>query len=120
MLKNNLFTIQKKEAMENGCIYYLLFNALHSIYAAHFPGNPVTPGACIIQIIKELAEDLYQKEMRIISVKNTKFLNVINPLETKEIKIQLSCTNCDDGSISASGIVTDETTVFAKVSLILL
>ena len=27
----------------------------HEIYQAHFPGNPITPGVCQVQIVAELA-----------------------------------------------------------------
>ncbi|MDR2145475.1 MAG: hypothetical protein LBE91_03320 [Tannerella sp.] len=119
MLKDTLFTIQQKEETGDSCIYHLSLNALHPIYAAHFPGNPVTPGACIVQIIKELTEDIYQKPLSVHTVKNTKFLNVINPLKNREITIHLSYKNSDDKSVSVSGNVIREDTVFAKVSLIL-
>ncbi|MBQ0740088.1 3-hydroxyacyl-ACP dehydratase, partial [Aquimarina celericrescens] len=36
----------------------ITINKNHKIFKGHFPGNPVTPGVCMIQIIKELAEGI--------------------------------------------------------------
>jgi 3-hydroxyacyl-[acyl-carrier-protein] dehydratase len=60
-------------------------DATHFIYQAHFPGNPITPGVCIIQIAKELMEEHYQQQFRIQKVLNVKFLNVISPIDTPSI-----------------------------------
>ena len=32
---------------------WLRLNPDHPIYHAHFPGNPITPGVCIVQIVGE-------------------------------------------------------------------
>ena len=34
--------------------FKVILNPDHLIYKAHFPGQPVTPGVCILQIIQEL------------------------------------------------------------------
>ena len=32
------------------------------IYQAHFPGEPITPGVCIVQMAKELIEELLTEQ----------------------------------------------------------
>ena len=56
MLNSTFYTIRKRTDTEGGVDYRVSLNASHIIYEAHFPGNPVTPGVCIIQIVKELVE----------------------------------------------------------------
>ena len=34
--------------------FNVILNPDHLIYKAHFPGQPVTPGVCILQMIREL------------------------------------------------------------------
>ncbi|MDE6296757.1 MAG: hypothetical protein K2L89_02840 [Muribaculaceae bacterium] len=58
------------------------------IYKAHFPGMPVTPGVCLIKIARELYQHLTGESTSLQSVSNAKFLNVVNPLDTPEIKLQ--------------------------------
>ena len=41
---------------EGKYICRITLNPAHPIFAGHFPGNPITPGVCMLQIIKELTE----------------------------------------------------------------
>lgn len=96
-LKNNLYTIKNKQVsqptagdatFEKTAItgsYELVLNPSCFIYQAHFPGEPITPGVCIMQMGKEVLEDALGKDLEIMLVKNVKFLSVISPIENKEI-----------------------------------
>ena len=52
-LKNQLFKINDIMPTADGmvCCVRLLSDSI--IYKAHFPGEPVTPGVCIMQMAKE-------------------------------------------------------------------
>ena len=84
-LLNSLYHILSKDMSELSFSYDIHLDATHFIYQAHFPGNPITPGVCIIQIAKELMEEHFQRQLRIQKVQNVKFLNVISPIETPDI-----------------------------------
>ena len=56
-LLNNLYTIVAKDIPDDKISYNIKLDANHFIYQVHFPNEPITPGACIIQIAKELLED---------------------------------------------------------------
>ena len=45
-----MFTILEDKGQE----VKIRLNPDHEIYRAHFPGNPITPGVCIVQIISEV------------------------------------------------------------------
>ncbi|PNE29358.1 hypothetical protein BHU09_01955 [Tannerella sp. oral taxon 808] len=120
MLIDSLFTIRSREETPAGCTYVLAPDAGHTIYGAHFPGSPVTPGVCIIQTVKELAERSIGRPLFLRTVRNAKFLHVIDPRETTEITFPLTIEQSGDGRISVSCIVTDAVgTLFAKISLLL-
>jgi hypothetical protein len=95
----------------------LSLNAGHPIYQAHFQGNPITPGACIIQMVKELAQDRYSTSCFIRSVKNVKFLCVINPLEHPEIDVHLTCKTDENDRLGVSAIIYKDKTIFSKINL---
>ena len=59
----------------------------HVIYQAHFPGQPVTPGVCILQIISELLETRLQEPLSLSLVKNMKFVKPISPIDDAELEI---------------------------------
>ena len=67
-LKNSLYTIQGVAREGTSVSYELLLNAEHTIYQAHFPNEPITPGVCILQILKELLEEHTGKQYEITKV----------------------------------------------------
>lgn len=81
VLKNNLYIIEGRQSDENVVSYNIRLQPEHTIYKAHFPGEPITPGVCVIQMAKELLEDYLQRPLTIKAVKNVKFLAVISPLQ---------------------------------------
>lgn len=84
-LLNSLYHIVSREEGIQTVRYDIRLDANHIIYQAHFPGEPITPGVCILQIAKELLEDYLHKPLSIQSIKNAKFLSVISPVETPQV-----------------------------------
>lgn len=93
MLLKKFYTILKKEDLKDGLANWQIeLNPNHEIFEGHFPGNPITPGVSMIQIIKEISEELLGKSLFMESSDNVKFMAIINP-ETDpildlEIKIE--------------------------------
>ena len=53
---DNLLITQSITDTENGFTAVLRCNPEHLIYQAHFPGNPITPGACLLQTAGEVLQ----------------------------------------------------------------
>lgn len=123
LLKNSLYTIEKLEKLTSsdeivGGSFLLRLNLDHVIYQAHFPGEPITPGVCIVQMGKELMEELLDKSLEVARVKNVKFLSVISPKDTTSItytfrKIEWSA---DGKEVKAQIVVTSGDEAKAKIS----
>lgn len=92
------------------------FNTDHKIFKAHFPGNPITPGACVIQIATELLSDHLKKEMILSEAKTIKFVNLINPVENNKVDFVFKITPDEDDCIRASIKVCSEPVIFVKIS----
>lgn len=118
MLNNTFYTIRKRTDTEGGVDYRVSLNASHVIYKAHFPGNPVTPGVCIIQMVKELVEAYRDTTFLLRTIKNVKFMKVIDPRIVGELTFALNVTTQDDGMTIVSGIVGEGDTIFSKINLI--
>ena len=127
-LKNSIYKIIGKED-ESGVVDYTI-QLIPScfIYQAHFPGEPITPGVCIVQIGKELVEDLlteqtsHSQPLEIIKVKNVKFLSIISPNEAKQLVCQIKKMELseDKTKIEAQVVVLSEHKAMAKISLVIL
>lgn len=117
MLENDFFTIVAEEGSGSPMRYTVRINAKHSIFAGHFPGDPITPGVCIVQIACDLFSHLQQQKFVVSSLKNAKFMQIIRPLETPEVNFQISyqlSENQKDFDVKC--VVSHEDTTFAKFS----
>lgn len=121
LLKNSLYTIEKLEKpMEGvGGSFLLRLHPDHVIYQAHFPGEPITPGVCIVQIGKELMEELVGKSLEVARVKNVKFLSVISPKDTTSITYAIRKLewSADGTEVKTQIVVTSGEEAKAKISL---
>src|SRR4051812_13089298 len=74
-------------------------NAGHPIFHGHFKQIPITPGVCIIQMIKEIVSEKLQTQLFLEEGNNIKFLAMVNPLETPELTIQFQLTPVENSLI---------------------
>lgn len=122
-LKNNLYTIAHKQLEEgySGSLYELELIPSSVIYQAHFPGEPITPGVCIVQMGKELVEDALQQELHVSYVKNVKFLSILTPTQSTSATFLLQkITFSEDGKeVKAQIVVTSGDEAKAKLSMFL-
>ncbi len=117
-LLDSLYTIISDNATESVHSYALRLNPEHFIYKAHFPGEPITPGVCIMQIALELTELASGCSLALSTVKNIKFLRIISPLQTEEICFNIGKLNVEEDIVRVQVTVTRDEDVYAKLSLI--
>ena len=117
-LIDDLFIFEAFRETENGFEADLCTNPSHFIYKAHFPGNPITPGVCVIQVAGELLERKINRKVYLKTLKNVKFLSVIIPAEDKKIKYIFSNIAEVENGCKAQVTVCDNDIVYAKISLI--
>lgn len=86
-LLNSLYKISNESEMNGTDSCIICFNSNHIIYNGHFPGHPVTPGVIQMQIVEELVERKLQSKYNLISIKQCKFLKIINPETTKLVQV---------------------------------
>lgn len=116
-LRDNLYTIVGKNIIEGKQSFIILLNPSCSIYAAHFPGMPITPGVCIIQIVEELLEELIGHPLHLCTIRNAKFLSVLKP-DGQKVLVNYSVIKEEDEFISSQVTITDlKNNVYARLSL---
>ncbi|MEG0759916.1 3-hydroxyacyl-[acyl-carrier-protein] dehydratase [Chryseobacterium piscicola] len=92
----DFYTLKSSEKTENGSfIANISLNKDHEIFKGHFPGNPVTPGVCMMQIVKELTEEFTGKKLFLKSASNVKFMAIINPFETPDLDLSFIITESE-------------------------
>lgn len=114
---DDLFFVQNTEATENGFVTFLLCNPAHPVYQAHFPGSPITPGACLLQTAGVLLQQHLGRPLHLTSSKNIKYLNVLVPAEGKEVRYAFSNITETDGGCKVQLVIADASSVYSKMSL---
>jgi 3-hydroxymyristoyl/3-hydroxydecanoyl-(acyl carrier protein) dehydratase len=121
ILKDDFYTITSQTETETGWKCGLSLNAAHPIYQAHFPGHPVTPGVCIVQMAKEMVALCYAKSFFLCGLGNVKFLRIIDPSERQDLSVHLTAGRTDEqGRFVVPVSIRNETAVFASLKLMLL
>ena len=65
------------------------------VYQGHFPGYPITPGVCLVEIALELMGEMADQvgpdgKVRLVAAKNIKFMSPVLPTETTELRFNLA------------------------------
>lgn len=116
-LKDNLYKIIDKKETPEGVLYNIHLIVESPIYGAHFPGMPITPGVCIVQMVEELLADHLQRNLQISSLKSAKFLSALKPSDDI-IQIQLSSVKQEKEKTTVQSTIKDYTgTIYSKISL---
>ena len=89
MIRDYYTLVSEQALSDTEFLYTVRLNPSCAIYEGHFPGQPVAPGACQVQIIKECAERALQRPVRLKQIKQCKFLKTIIPAETASLDVRL-------------------------------
>ena len=115
-LINDLCEVLSSEQCDNIYRCQVKFNPDHRIYKAHFPGYPVTPGVCLMQMGEEILEQKYQKQLQLSLVKSIRFKKIIGPEETPTFDFTKEVLKENELSVEIS--IYDEAGESVKMSLL--
>ena len=79
MLISSLYTKELQSITDTSCQALVYFNPTHPLYAGHFPGQPITPGVCLVLVATELLSEAVGVPMRLASARQIKFLQMHTP-----------------------------------------
>lgn len=117
-LRNNSFyKIIKEVKLENKLKYEIQFDQSHPIYQGHFPARPITPGVCILQVLKELLELHLNNKLQLIKANNVKFIGMIDPNICNKADYNISFTY-NFNQIEATTSINQNDHTICKVSSI--
>ena len=93
MLIPNYYTIIGQEQQgDNTWRFWFVLNPKAEVYKGHFPGNPIAPGVCTLQMIKECVQVVLACDnLRFSLIKQCRFSRLLRPSEEElELVITLS------------------------------
>jgi 3-hydroxyacyl-[acyl-carrier-protein] dehydratase len=116
ILKDNFYTINELEFVENKIQASIKIDSNHSIFEGHFPNNPITPGVVEMEIVKEIVSEGIKKTLKMSKMSNCKFLAILNPLNSSEVNVNIDVLEQEKNRIRISAQILDQQTVYLKIS----
>jgi 3-hydroxyacyl-[acyl-carrier-protein] dehydratase len=117
-LLNDFFHITATSSEGAAATYTIALNPEHTIYKAHFPGNPITPGVCIVQIIGELLQQRTETSLSLQKVTNLKFISPISPVDNPDLEVSFADVSVSDSEVKAKGSILAGEEMKTKFSLV--
>jgi 3-hydroxyacyl-[acyl-carrier-protein] dehydratase len=94
--------------------FTIKLNPKHAIYTGHFPGNPVVPGVCQVQMIKELTSAILKTNLVIQKSDNIKFLSMIIPTVSPILTVNIDIREKEPGSWHVNSVILHKDQIFLK------
>lgn len=118
MLIPHFYSVKEFNFTDNQIKSIIELNPEHDVFKGHFPNNPVTPGVCMLQILKELTEQATNTNLFIKECSNVKFMALINPEVNPVLAISIDINPLEENFKIKASASFDET-VALKVNALL-
>src|ERR1035437_8948948 len=113
MLKYSLFKLISLQHQDNTIKAIMELNKNSDIFKGHFPDHPILPGACMLQMVKEVMGSAFQVPYRLKKADYLKFLKIIDPENNSILQLTISYRSIDSDNIHIiANLVADETICF--------
>lgn len=87
--KSDFYTVTGFEVSATAVQAQLSIDPGHRIFEGHFPGRPVVPGVCMLQMIKEMAEKALGEKLLLTKAAQVKYLQVLVPRRDARIALHI-------------------------------
>ena len=79
------------------------------VYDGHFPGEPVCPGVCNIQTVKECAMLLTEeKDLKVRSIKRCRFKALMTPTDVQTLNVRINASPHEECYMVQASIYDEE------------
>lgn len=113
MLSGSLYTISDLDHGDGQISCDVHVNAAHAVFQGHFPGSPVLPGVVQVEMVKSILAKALGAPWQLKEMSTCKFLEILNPVETPQLRIRIQYKGHEVLDVNASGAHGDKT--FFKV-----
>jgi len=104
-INNEIFIINNLEHTDSSIKAELVVNHQSNILKGHFPGQPVVPGACMLQLIKDVLESALDASLLLKKADHLKFINMIVPGDNQVVVLDVSYKTGESISVVAKLLI---------------
>ena len=107
LLKDKFFSVDGTEVQNAAhAVFHVSLLADCDCYRGHFPGKPVSPGVCNIEMIKECTELLTGKDLLLSAVKQCRLTAVATPAVCPKLDVTVAAEETD-GGYTVTALIAD-------------
>lgn len=111
LLENKFYRVLSEERGEGlNARFHLAILPECNVYDGHFPGDPVCPGVCNIETIKECAMILTRETLRYSTIKQCRLTALATPIVSPEVDVQIALTESANGYTVQATILDEKQT----------
>ena len=85
--------------------FFVHLNPECEVYKGHFPGTPVSPGVCNIQMMLECAEKVARQTLRVRKINRCRFTTLLTPLTHPELEMHIDMQKKEDNSFLLNALI---------------
>ncbi len=115
MLLNDFFTILEEKTEGDTTIYKVKLNENHTIFDGHFPGDPIVPGVCQLQILIDILTQREQVDYFLSESNQIKYISVIKPQETPTFFISFKVEKKEEVGLVLTARFYNEDLIYFKM-----
>lgn len=78
-MKTEIYSLEIIESVAGAVKATVSYEAGHKVFAGHFPGNPIVPGVCTLNMITDTLQSRVGAPVSLRTAANVKFLQLIRP-----------------------------------------
>ncbi|MHB1922665.1 MAG: hypothetical protein ACYCOO_10555 [Chitinophagaceae bacterium] len=108
MVKKTFFKLIAIEHLENSIQAILEIEKDNEIFKGHFPGRPIIPGACMLQMVKEVLANAFGDSIRLKKADSIKFIKVLNPYNNSKLKLTITYHSLDSNLLHVIAKINSE------------
>jgi 3-hydroxyacyl-[acyl-carrier-protein] dehydratase len=106
LFEGNLYTIINIEGSGEILNASVMIMLDHPVFDGHFPGNPILPGVCTLQIAGELLSKYLDQKLMLVKSENIKFMSLVIPTENTILDFKISLGDKEEKIFSVKCAVT--------------
>ena len=108
LLENKFFRVLDVKSSDNlNAVFHVQIVPDCNVYNGHFPGDPVCPGVCNIETIKECASLMVGRQLRYESIRQCRLTALATPTVCPEVDITVTLTEIG-GNYQIQGQIADD------------
>jgi 3-hydroxyacyl-[acyl-carrier-protein] dehydratase len=102
---SDYYTIDNRRTDGETTVFEVTLNPDCTVYQGHFPGMPVAPGVCNIQMVKECAERLTGRTLLMDYLAQCKMTTLLTPQQHPRLQVRIRLLENSDTQVNVQASV---------------